>query len=725
MTMAGVGHGQGVTGFFAVEGNPFDPVKDGYPAANPTTEFESENPWFAGIIYGAPTSGAVNLSLYCIDLHTETSGGVPYNLGSWSDADVPNVGYIARILDENYPNNPNQPAVSGEDAKAAAVQAAIWFFSDRYVLSTADPLHDAVKALVTAVITAGPIVEPPPPSLTLTPSPQSGQVGQTIGPFTLASTVDATVTANGATMWKDASATDQITDGATLASGAQIWLKSTAAAPTATLSAQATANVPSGNVYLYAGNSPNGAQKLILAKTATLKTTVTAEADFEGSLEVDKTIAGPAAGKQGPITISVSCDKGPKLDNFTIPAGTPAKTLKQSYDGIPVGATCTVTESQDGSTGKVAVTMTGTGAVSIPVTGTATSTVTNTYTLAPPGSLVVEKTITGTAAGAQGLVRISVKCDETPDSQTPDFVIPAGTTGAPSKTYTGIPAGAQCTVTEAANGSSKTVQVDVAGSPQTVTVPTGSSQSAKLTDTYTATPGSLTVQKSITGSAAGQQGEVRISVDCGEGSPTLDDFVIPAGTKPGTAGTISKTYSGIPAGAVCTATETEDGHTSTVVAVVKVGTDTATIPAAATGTVELSDAYTFVPGQLVVTKMIGGVAAGKQGDITIVPTCDGTKLDAFVIKAGALAGSSSKTYPALAANATCVATETVDGHTATVAVAVTGSGKEVTIPSAGTATATIADDYTDQPGTLVVNKTIAGDAALPVPARRPPRHRRR
>ena len=53
-----------------------------------------------------------------------------------------------RLLNDYYPHT-NEPAtLTNLNQKAAAVQAAIWFFSDRYVLSTADPLHDAVVAIV-------------------------------------------------------------------------------------------------------------------------------------------------------------------------------------------------------------------------------------------------------------------------------------------------------------------------------------------------------------------------------------------------------------------------------------------------------------------------------------------------------------------------------------------------------------------------------------------------
>ena len=41
---------------------------------------------------------------------------------------------MARILNEYYPNT-NLPVLGNEDETAAAVQAAIWFFSDRYVLN--------------------------------------------------------------------------------------------------------------------------------------------------------------------------------------------------------------------------------------------------------------------------------------------------------------------------------------------------------------------------------------------------------------------------------------------------------------------------------------------------------------------------------------------------------------------------------------------------------------
>ena len=685
----------------------------GLPEVGSDLGLQPQDEGFAGVIIGS--SGNDTVHLFCIDLHTSTWIGLGYTLGDWDTAAVPNVGYVARILNTYYPKNPDQPAgLDSEADKAAAVQAAIWFFSDGYVLATTDQLQlrAAVASIVAEVIKAGPLEQPPPPTLNIDPSTTSGLAGagHTVGPFTVHSSVPATVNATGASMFKDAAGKQPINDGDTVADGTQIWLNS-ASVGTATLTATAKAEVPTGNVYLYNGGA-SGAQKLILAQTATVQTTVSATADFQafGSLEIDKTIKGPSAGKQGAITISVSCDKGTRpLDDFTIPAGTAAKTVSATFDDIPAGAQCTVTETVDGHTEKVAVAAVGSGqTVTVPANGTVKAQITDTYSVPAPGSLIVHKMIAGEGAGRQGPITIHVVCDETLDSLTPDWVIPAGTPPGPlSRTYENIPAGAVCTVTELVNGTNASVRVQVTGSGASTKVPTGSQVTADLTDTYTLLPGSLLVQKSITGEAAGRQGAITISVDCGENSPDLPDWVIPVGTK---AGTVSKTYGGIPAGAVCTVTETGKGDIRTVNVAVTGGAEPATIPAGGTATIDLSDLYTDVPGSLVVTKTIGGAAAGEQGAITIVPTCDGKALAPFVIPAKTDAGRVSKEYPAIAAGAECTVMETVDGHTSTVAVVVSG-GQEVTVPAADSATATITDSYTDTPGTLVVNKTIAGNAA--------------
>ena len=61
---------------------------------------------------------------------------------------------MARLLNEYYPNSGEPAALTDLNQKAAAVQAAIWFFSDKYVLNTSDPLHDTVAGIVDHIIKA-------------------------------------------------------------------------------------------------------------------------------------------------------------------------------------------------------------------------------------------------------------------------------------------------------------------------------------------------------------------------------------------------------------------------------------------------------------------------------------------------------------------------------------------------------------------------------------------
>ena len=85
---------------------------------------------------------------------------------------------------------------------------------------------------------------------------------------------------------------------------------------------------------------------------------------------------------------------------------------------------------------------------------------------------MVNKTITGGAAGSQGEVRIAVSCDEAgTETPQPDFVIPAGTpSGTVSMSYPNILAGSTCALTETANGATETATAVTVGSPQEVTI---------------------------------------------------------------------------------------------------------------------------------------------------------------------------------------------------------------------------------------------------------------
>jgi hypothetical protein len=720
--MSGTGPGQGVTGFIANSASTFDPTKDAYPSsATPPSGFYDKNEGFAGIIHGTPVGGGDTLNLYCIDILTLTYGGIGYVLGTWDAANVPNVGWVARILDEYYPNTNEPTTLTNLNQKAAAVQAAIWFFGDRYVLSNRDPLYGAVAAIVQHIQTAGPLVEPPPPSLTLTPPQVSGPAGGVLGPFTV--TTDhppATVTATGGTMYSNPEGTTELGDGvtATVQSGQKIWLRSSG--PTiAVLQATSKATVPGGNVYLYDGNSGvNDAQKLILAQAATLTTTVQATAEFlaPGSLIVKKTIAGPAAGSQGRVVIRVACDDGVRRLPFIIRAGARKGTRSRTYRDMPAGTVCTVTETSNGSVVGTKVVVIGGGSATVPSDGSATVKIRDIYYHV--GSLLVRKTIAGPGAGQQAPVTIHTECNG--KALTPDSVIPAGTpAGEQTKQYDNIRLPATCTATETADGHTGTVSVIVEGSGQMASVPPGDIAEADISDTYGLLPGQLEVTKTIAGPLAGQQGMVVIHTVC-NGVALTPDFAVPAGTP---AGDQSHIYSNVTAHASCVVTETADGHTSAVSVVTAGSPQTTTIAANGAGAAHITDTYGSTPGSLLITKTIAGPRAGHQGPVTIHVVCNGTAVSPdFVVAAGTLAGSVSHSFDGIPARSVCTVTETADGATATVTATVAADHQEVTIPAGEVVPVNVIDVYQRVPGvepetpqgpvgSLKVTKNIAGPAA--------------
>ena len=477
---------------------------------------------------------------------------------------------------------------------------------------------------------------------------------------------------------------------------------------------QTYTDIPGGSVCTVVETQDGNPGALAVLKQGSgLEVTVpaggTATADLSdtyltGELVVSKTITGEAAGSQGEVTVQTVCDGTALTPDLVVPAGSAANTYAQRYPDVIAGATCTVTETSNGSSSTVTVTTTGSPQdVTIAADGTGAVDVTDTYAFVP-GSLTVTKTIAGPSAGQQGPVTIHVDCGV--DVLITDVTIEAGATNPDPVTFDDIPAGTVCTVTETVDGSSSTVAVTTTGSPQEVTIPAGDAAVAEITNTYAPAPGALTVTKSIAGPAAGSQSAVTIHAVC-DGTPLSPDFVIDAGTA---SGTTSLTYQDIPAGSSCTVTETVDGSTSTV-AVTTVGSpQDVTVPAGGVATAELVDVYHLVPGSLTVTKTINGASAGEQGPITIGITCDGLPLPAFTIPSGAT-GTQSRTYDNIPAGLTCTVTEQADGSTSTIGVLTTGSPQDVEIVANTEATAELTDTYGPVPGSLEVHKTINGPSA--------------
>ncbi|MFZ3418047.1 DUF5979 domain-containing protein [Arthrobacter sp. 3Tela_A] len=486
ITMTGTGAGQAVTGGLPPVGAPFDPTT-GYPADVPTG-YETANEGFAGVITTVDAVGNTQ-QMYCIDIRTSTYTGLGYESGTWDESNVPNVGYINRILNSYYPDQPGLPAEAPTDnIRAAAVQAAIWFFSDGYVLEDNDTIRQYTAPIVAAVLAAGPLTEPPAPNVSIDPPVASGPTDGVTGPFTITSDA-ATVTVEvpaGYTLYTDPAGTVPLT-GTTVTSGTQLWVRNdNQTTDPVVLTATAVVPVQTGNVYLYAGNNPQvtTAQKLILAADAQIESNAQATAEFfvAGDLTVSKAFAGEGAGLQGDISLLVDCGAS-GVFTFEIPAGT-TEAVTETVSGLPLGTVCSVTEPVTGST--TAVTVTPVLPESVTITdGENLLAVTNTVDL-NPGSLLVTKTITGTGAGLQDDIVIHVQCGEGILDEV--FVLAAGTrAGEYTQLYEGIPAGTLCNISEPTSGANEDVTVESSFTGE-VTILPGATQGTGATNLYAPVP---------------------------------------------------------------------------------------------------------------------------------------------------------------------------------------------------------------------------------------------
>ena len=485
ITMTGTGAGQGVAGGLPPVGTPFDPTT-GYPADVPAG-YEPANEGFAGIITTVDAVGNTQ-QMYCIDIRTSTYTGLGYESGTWDESNVPNIGYVNRVLNSYYPDQPGLPDAPSDNIRAAAVQAAVWFFSDGYVLEDTDSVRPYTAAIVAAVLAAGPLTEPPAPNVSIDPPTAAGPTDGVTGPLTITSdagTVTVAVPA-GYTLYTDPAGTVPLT-GTTVTSGTQLWVRNdNQTTDPVVLTATAVVPVQTGNVYLYAGNNPQvtTAQKLILAADAQIESNAQATAEFfvAGDLTVSKAFAGEGAGLQGDISLVVDCGAS-GVFTFDIPAGTNT-AVTETVAGLPVGTVCSVTEPVTGSTTAVTVTPVLPEPVTI-TDGENLLAVTNTVDL-NPGSLLVTKTITGTGAGLQDDIVIHVQCGEGIVDEV--FVLAAGTTaGEYTQLYEGIPAGTLCNISEPASGANEDVTVESTFTGEVAILP-GATQATGVTNLYAPVP---------------------------------------------------------------------------------------------------------------------------------------------------------------------------------------------------------------------------------------------
>lgn len=330
---------------------------------------------------------------YCIDFHTGTDYTYGYNPGVWSEANVPNNAAINFILTNYYPFNPLQPTGLSTLDQVAAVQSAIWYLSDGFVLATT--VSPAIVAATTAIVNAARLAsvpEPVEPILTVTPATlQAPASGELTGPFVVGGNVTGSLLEStpGTQLFFDQAGTQPISVGTAIPPGSQVWVSFVGGGLTTgfTIAGQTTVSV--GTVYLYDGLVPGVAagQKLILAQNGTLpvRAGATVTAYDPADLQLTKTIDWiGTAGAQGAITISASCAPAPAMGiptSITVPAGTAPGSYVFTLTGLVSTSVCTVTETVDGVVPGVVLRSTTITPASVTLDPqlTTTAEVTNTY----------------------------------------------------------------------------------------------------------------------------------------------------------------------------------------------------------------------------------------------------------------------------------------------------------------------------------------------------------
>ncbi|WP_221586318.1 DUF5979 domain-containing protein, partial [Microbacterium sp. G2-8] len=450
---------------------------------------------------------------------------------------------------------------------------------------------------------------------------------------------------------------------------------------------------------------------------------VTIDNTFDaGSVVVEKTTSGAGAERWGtkPFTVDLACtvEVDGEPTDIEIPGGAervlqitddPA-TATATYETLPRGAECRVTETDTGGASEVSMEpadgMVTVGGADEPVT----IAIDNAFEV---GEIVVDKSITGAGAPwATGTFEVSLVC--TWDGAPID--IPGGATRTLSEdtslsaAYEDLPDGALCRLTEsdAANASETTI------SPANglVTVEPGASVTIDVENRYDT--GDVTVHKDVAGPGAAlgtTDFVVRLACEL-----TVQGEVLPVDVPGGANRTLgaendfAAVYEGLPNGAVCTLTEPYDGGAGSST----MTPDDGTVTVEENASVGIDLVNTFDAGALELRKELEGAGAEHfgAGPFTLHVTCtldDGRPTPRTVYDADVILGGEEpleKTVDGLPDGSVCGVEETDDGvadsHEIEGSPAAIGDGSVSTVTATNTFLA----------GSVVVSKTVTGaDAA--------------
>ncbi|MGK9148212.1 isopeptide-forming domain-containing fimbrial protein [Plantibacter flavus] len=461
-----------------------------------------------------------------------------------------------------------------------------------------------------------------------------------------------------------------------------------------------------------------------------------------GPLEALKELAGDGAERYAPATFTgdVTC--------VSVGEDIPVRPITLSADGTPVsvpdlpwGAECTIAEDDNGQTSEQINTVT----IVRPPQTVPVVIATNTYDLA---GLVVEKSVATDAVDQDGTpvsygpFDVAVQClflDEPvyADGFSAETPMTATLADGESASFTGLPARADCTVTETdpkgavstsitmttADGAAE--PVDATDAPVTLTADADGEPTNTASIVNGFADGALEITKVVTGPGAELYGAgpfvvhaVCTLTDDSGTRVVWDGDVTLGGDLP-----LVATIEHLAAGAVCAMTETQTGGADIV------DIASSADPIAPDATVGFTVTNTFLLGSLEVTKAVAGDGAERYGQgvftvqLSCVRTVDGESV-AVEIPGGptrevSIDGGLIADFDALPVGAECRIVESLSGG-ATNSIITIGSGEgaetgsgtegvETTIQSDATLAATITNVF--EVGSITVTKELAGAAA--------------
>ncbi|WP_161632127.1 DUF5979 domain-containing protein [Nakamurella lactea] len=432
-----------------------------------------------------------------------------------------------------------------------------------------------------------------------------------------------------------------------------------------------------------------------------------------GPVTLTKIVTGDVADTYGagPFALAMSCvlddDSGSRTvwdDTVVLGGGQP---LSKTVENIATGAECTVTEPDDA--GASTVTISPDQPITVGDGDPVTVEVTNSF---DPGTLLLTKKVTGDAASyAPKTFTAEVTCFAD-DKVLPGFPKSVAVT-AGEQTEVATLVGATCSAIETETGSATGVSYvpAAAGADGSAAVDITGDDPAEIVIDNEYRAGGVRVVKDIAGpGAAIGAGPYGFAVQCAfngntkayQGTVTLE--------RSGTATTLtSDPITGLPAGAVCTITETDSGGADELPPPV-----TVTVPDVADGVAQVATAgfvnvYSAATVQLTKELTGTGAAAAKNKIFTVAVTCqvqasDGQRLGVYSGNARLRGGQTVVAKGAdgkpvlLPLGAHCFAEETDNGGATATAVDHDSYDNAVVV------------ERSDQVGTLAITVTNTFDA---------------